>query len=449
MAKLRRIMTDSGRLAACLRRASKRQWDEASTQSWRNARAASLVQYAARHVPYYRNLFQRHRLDPASFRSVDDLRRIPVSTKADLKEQPIENLVSDEYDPASLAAHSTSGSSGIPFTILRGWFDERCLNSIWMRHIPLQGVKPRDRIATLTAHLEGRATGRILIQRALNALGLFQNAKINSLLPAEEILRALGRWRPQRLMGYPGALLRIAEAMRETDATAVAPESLHTFGEVLTPDIRARLETGFKAPVFDLYGSYEFGMVAFQCGQPGVYHVADDAIHLEILRAGEPAAEGESGVLTATNLVATAMPFIRFDIGDLVARGPASCACGWRGSSICEIRGRMLDMFPLPDGREIHPYEIVGKLLVSDSPISQYQLTQETVGLVVLTVVPSSLGPGLIDFDDLHRKIGGVLGGQVRFEIRLVDRIDFEKSGKFRVSRSKVSSMYDEVKSGS
>ncbi len=450
MAKLRRIKNDTGRLMACLSRCPGRPRDALSVQSLRDERAARLVRYAARHVPYYRNLFANHGLDPASFHSVDDLQRIPVSTKADLKKKPIVDLVSDEYDPASLIEHSTSGSSGIPFKILRSWFDERCLNSIWMKHIPSQGVSPGDRIATLTGHRGGRSPDRILIQRILNWLGLFRNTKINSLLPVQEILQALENCRPKRLMGYPSALLRVAEAHRDTRASAVAPKSTHTFGEVLTPDIRQELSRSFGAPVFDIYGSYEFGMVAYECGQSGVYHVADEAIHLEILRNGERVGEGESGILTATNLVVTAMPFIRFDIGDWVARGPASCACGWQGSSICNIHGRMLDMFPLADGREIHPYEIVVKLLASIFTItSQYQLIQESVNRIVLSVVPVSSEIDLSQFDPFRREIAAFLGDQVRFEIRLVDHIDFEKSGKFRVSRSKVRSNYDQVKSES
>ncbi|WP_212750630.1 hypothetical protein, partial [Streptococcus pseudopneumoniae] len=150
----------------------------------------------------------------------------------------------------------------------------------------------------------------------------------------------------------------------------------------------------------------------------------------------------------ATNLLATAMPFIRFEIGDLITRGPASCPCGWRGTTICEIRGRMLDLFPLPDGREIHPYDIVFRLLDSLlSCVSQYQLVQEAENSIGLYVVPISSEISSRRFDAFRREIEEFLGHQVAFEIRLVQVIDFERSGKFRVSRSKVRSNYDQVES--
>jgi phenylacetate-CoA ligase len=413
--------------------------------SWRDKRAAFLVRYAARHVPYYRELFRDHGLDPESFHSIDDLQRIPVTNKADLKERPIEELISDEYDPANLKSYSTSGSSGIPMKILRSWFDDRCLNLFWMKHLPSQGVRPRDRIATLSA-VRGPSAERILIQRALNALGLFRNTKISNLLPVAEILKTLEACRPHRLMGYPGALLRIGEAHRNSRVSNFAPDSVHTFGEVLTPDLRERLSACFNAPVYDIYGSYEFGMAAFECGQSGVYHVGDESVHLEVLKDGVPVGEGENGVLVGTNLLVTAMPFIRFNIGDLVTRGPARCPCGESTSTITNLRGRMLDMFPLPDGREIHPYEITLKLLAARlSSVSQYQLTQETAHSIVLTIVPASPDIQPSHFQAYRDQIASFLGPEINFEIRLVDHIDFEKSGKFRVSRSKVKSNYDEV----
>ena len=103
-------------------------------------------------------------------------------------------------------------------------------------------------------------------------------------------------------------------------------------------------------------------------------------------------------------------------------------------------------MDTLPDGREIHPYEIVFKLLSSNLSItSQYQLIQETENRIVLYAVPVSSEIDLSHFYTLHREIAEFLGPRVIFEIRLVDHIDFEKSGKFRVSRSKVRSSYDQV----
>jgi phenylacetate-CoA ligase len=166
---------------------------------------------------------------------------------------------------------------------------------------------------------------------------------------------------------------------------------------------------------------------------------------VEVLRDGQPVEPGERGEVVVTNLHAYAMPFIRYRIGDLATRGH-SCPCGAPFGTIGEIQGRMIDYFPLPDGRLLHPYEIVSRLVWGpDEWIRQYQLVQERRDRVVLYVVTGTpLAPERAA--EVNAIVRPLLGPEVEFELQPVERIPFESTGKLRPSRSLVHSEYDRVR---
>ena len=105
----------------------------------------------------------------------------------------------------------------------------------------------------------------------------------------------------------------------------------------------------------------------------------------------------------------------------------------------------MLDLFPLPDGRVIHPYALSLKILMPEPRwVDRYRLIQERTDRVVMTVLPSTT-PTAEQLEHARHAAAQVLGPTVEFEIVLVTELQREPSGKFRTSRSYVSSAYDGV----
>src|SRR5262249_38518478 len=147
---------------------------------------------------------------------------------------------------------------------------------------------------------------------------------------------------------------------------------------------------GLGTQVVDWYGSHELGTIAWECTRaPAAYHVADSGVLLEVLEDGRPVVEGESGEVVGTNLYKFSMPFIRYRQGDIVTRGAAVCACGAPFPTIRVIQGRMLDYFPLADGRLLHPYALSTALIdASIAWIRQLTVTQQCETHFVLTIVP-------------------------------------------------------------
>jgi len=415
----------------------------ADVLAYQNARLRVLIDHAYTRVPYYRTLFDLHGIRPDHIRTVDDLRRIPISTKADLQLRPAGELVSEGVDPARLVLRRTSGSSGEPITIRRTRFEEHLLGAFRLRALHQFGLRARDRTVVVMLH---RATdrGRDAAQRMSQLARLYRQTVVNSLLEPAAIIRELRRLRPDALAGYPGVLSNIAPLMEDDDRRVIRPRFVMVGGEVLTPPMRREISAAFRAPVFDTYGSHEFNLLAWECKVTGELHVCDDALVLEVLQDGRAVSVGERGEVVATNLHSFAMPFIRYRLGDVVTRGVDACRCGQPFSVIGAVQGRMLDYFPLPGGRLLHPYHISGAAVREAPWVRQYRVIQESLERIVMHVVPVSEPPPE-EVAKLHERVRALLPPSVAFVIELVARIDLEQTGKFRVSRSLVSSRYDSI----
>jgi phenylacetate-CoA ligase len=404
-----------------------------------------LITHAYRNVPYYRALFDRHGIAPHDIRTAADLTLIPVTTKRDLQQAPAEDLVARGLDPDLLLVHRTSGSSGEPLTIRRTWLEERLGTLFLLRALRDLGLRVTDRRVDIGLLRPHDARDWNLPQRVLRALGVYRKESVDCRSSPEEILRRLEELRPDVIVSFPGVVCRIAQVIAGDRPTTLRPRFFISGGEVLTPPMRRQITEVFGAPVVEHYGAHELGTVAWQCNETGGFHVPDDGVIVEVLKDGRPARPGEVGEVVVTRLHALAMPFIRYRLGDLVTQGAATCPCGAPFSTIFTVQGRMLDYFPLANGRLVHPYELVMIILDRGTRwIGQYQLTQERRDRVILRVVPR-LHPSPEDISWFEQAVREQLGPGIEFQVFLVPEIPMEVNGKFRVSRSLVESAYDGI----
>lgn len=392
--------------------------------------------YAA--VPYYRQLFDRQRLRPADIQGLADLAAVPITTKDDLRARAIDEVVARGVDPQRLITHVTSGSSGEPFAIRRTWSEERLLGAFRLRALHGLGLRPTDRLVSLGIGRPLHPRDHQGPQRAVQALGLYRRRVVSYLRPPAEVWRALRDARPDVVTGSPAALCRLAEAAGDVPAP-VRPRFVASGGEVLDARMRALIGRVFGAPVFDLYGTYEFNLLAWECRSTGLFHVCDDNVILEILRDGQPVEPGETGEVVVTGLHGRAMPFLRYRLGDLATRGPEPCPCGRPFATISAIQGRTLDYFPLPDGRLLHPYELIRQFVPGEEWIRRYRLVQERTDQVTLLIAPLAEPPAE-RLRGLRSTLTSILGPAVALRIALVSDIGDDPVGKSRVAYSLVTS---------
>ncbi|MFN2601977.1 MAG: phenylacetate--CoA ligase family protein [Gemmatimonadaceae bacterium] len=405
---------------------------------FQNRRVRRIVEHAYNRVPYYRRLLDGAGVHPRHIATVADLQLIPITTKSDIKHLPLSDLLAESTDPATLIEHSTGGSTGEPFTVRRSWMEERVLGELRRRTLRLYGANSGALVVVATFHHRPHRNDNRFLELVLNAFGRYRVRSIFCLESPESLLRQFREMAPDVIGGYAGVLSRLAHVIAESGVKTHRPRFILSGGEVLSASAAKRISAAFGAPIYDTYGSHEFSRIAWECPATGDYHRCDDGVVTEVLRNDQPVAEGEEGEIVGTALHSYSMPFIRYRLGDVATQGQDSCLCGQPFSTLGKIQGRVVDYFTMPDGTLLHPYQLAAALKDKGLHwVAQYQLIQESATSIVLKAV-RLIPPSEEDIAEMKRSVETVIGNSVSFDIELVDRLELEDRGKFRVYRSLV-----------
>jgi phenylacetate-CoA ligase len=382
-------------------------------------RFRSILHHAARHSPFYRRRFAEAGVDPDRILHPEDLPRIPITTREDLRRG--QDLVADDHDPAALHRSITSGSTGqrtVSYFDPHGWIIGKYL--LKGRARLACGVRPWDRIALFQESPSNDAVRR--------HVGRQVSYSIHQ--PPEEILDAVRRYAPTVFYGFPSYLMRLAEVSRGS----LRPRRIFTSGEFLDSVTRREIEQAFGASVFDVYGCTEMKEIAWQCPEKRGYHVNADWVLVESVPLEEQE-QHRPNTLLVTCLYNRGMPLLRYRLGDTGTLSEDRCACGRGLPLMAPSLGRQVDYLRLPDGSEVSPYSLTCAIEPT-AGLLQYQIVQESVDRVLVKVVP---GP---EFGvDQRRKIVELLAPilcGVRIDVQTLDRIDHEPSGKYRIVRSAI-----------
>lgn len=401
------------------------------------ARLRSFLESIGRTVPYYRQLFDASGFDVASVQSIADLSRLPLLTKAAIRDN---TRALQAQGATRLIRYNTGGSTGEPLVFYMGM--DRVSHDVaakW-RATRWWGVDIGDpEIVLWGSPIEIGKQDRIKAWRDRVFRSYLLPAFQMSERQMDGYLDQVTRIRPRMLFGYASALALLAAhaERRRRDVTSLGIKVAFTTGETLYPDQRAVIERVFACPVANGYGSRDAGFIAHQCPH-GSMHLSAEHIVVELLDAeGRPVRPGEIGEIVVTHLATREFPFVRYSTGDMAAMATQTCGCG-RGLPVLEkVLGRSTDFIRTPSGNLMHALALIYE--VRDKPgVRAFKFIQaEDLSLELLLVA----GPELDA--EVERKIrDGVLarlgpGGVLT--IRRVAEIAPEKSGKYRyvVSRAR------------
>ncbi|MFO1050457.1 MAG: hypothetical protein U1E52_21470 [Geminicoccaceae bacterium] len=350
-------------------RAERAQWrDPGALRAWQARRLRVLVRHACATVPFYRRLYAQERVDPAAIRSLADLAHLPVITKAQLQAEREDDLLSETRRKEALVTAITSGSAGRPFRTWRDLGLEERRAGYLLRALATAGYRLGDRLLMVVESGERPGTGWTRWRKLT-----FHDRP-------DFVLAEIDRLRPKVLYGYVSALRQVARLARERGHAVHRPSSVVTVSETLDPDTRQELATTFGAPVFDIYGSIEMGVIAWECGARPGFHLAEDSMIAETLPA-----VGGGARLVLTNLHNMAMPLIRYDQGDLTELDDAACPCGRRFRRLTAVQGRVMDAILRPDGSQVSPFQVT--TAVRGAPgVRRFQIVQERPGALTARI---------------------------------------------------------------
>lgn len=416
----------------------RRPLDPEVAASARAKRLAGIVAYALKNVPFYRRLFAGAGRGSSDIRTLDDLAKIPVTTRLELKAAPVDDILSAEFCSDDLFVFRTSGATGVPLAVYQSRSENFLFYLVKLRTLRAMGLRWRDKMIKV----RGRAyTRHPSAWKALQGFGCLRQETVDPGTP-EEVAAALRGKRADVLMGYTGTLARVAQIFAgEPDGTP-RPRFLVGGSETMTPFLRSEIQKGFGAPILDTYICQEAGMLACECPVSGRYHVVDDTVVVEVLRDGVPCRPGEEGEVVVTSLVCRAMPIIRYRLDDRVRLAPGDCPCGRLGLALDRVLGKTQDYFWLPGGREFNPWNLSGLWMGRAPWLRQFEVVQEKPDSVVMRIVPAGTPPPE-EVEALAGESRGILGPGVGFRVEFVPEIKPSPGGKYRVHRSLVRSIYD------
>ncbi|AXS42049.1 phenylacetate--CoA ligase family protein [Breoghania sp. L-A4] len=352
-----------------------------------------LARHARAQVPFY-----RARLD-ALFDSADRFvpeawREVPIFTRPQAQQQVDALRAARVPEQAGATVEGqTSGSTGMSFHHARSALADLASNAMTTRLHRWHGLDFDKRLARITIDWSGRAVlpdGLCGGPWSREGTGEGWHLGIEGSDAAQQAAW-LRRVAPSYLLSYPTAALAILRAAAE-QGPPLPLEAVLTTGEVIGDDTRREIAGLSGGRVVDAYGTQELGQIAGQCPQAPHYHVCAESQFVEIVdAAGDPVPAGAPGRLVVTSFYNFAMPFIRYDTGDLATAGAASCVCGRTLPTIARILGRQRHMFTFPGGRSIWPQASSVEML-RHVPSRQFQIAQTAPLAVEYRYVPQQPG---------------------------------------------------------
>ena len=322
-------------------------------------RLRRLLTLANQHVPHYRALFARLNFVPEAVSSLDELQRLPLLTKGDIRGH------SDALKSSAargLARFNTGGSSGQPLIFWIG--KERVSHDVaakW-RATRWWGVDIGDpEVVVWGSPVELGAQDRLRrLRDRLMRTELLPAFEMSAVRLDEFVVR-IRALEPRMLFGYPSSLALIARHAREHGIALdrLGIKVVFVTAERLYDAQRELIEQVFGCPVANGYGGRDAGFIAHQCPAGGMHITAEDIIVEIVDGEGRPLPPGEAGEVVVTHLATPDFPFIRYRTGDVAALDQDLCACGRGLPMLKEIHGRTTDFILAADGTVMHGLALI------------------------------------------------------------------------------------------
>ena len=408
----------------------------------RDAAIRRMVTYAARTVPFYRELFSREGVDPREIRTADDLDRLPLLDPQAVRAEP------ERYTSESRRArHSLTMRSGSIVRPLELPHDRTSLlaNIAYGERerapvIELCGgsFRPRE----LHIGYETSNFRQVTDFYAANTrMPRPRRTALSMTAPFDEIVAAINAERPDLIIAYGGFLDTFFRMTVARGAEIHPPRVIMYVGETLPEERRAWIEREIGARVVSRYCATEAFKVGYFCERRTGFHLHDDLCHVRVLGSdGTPASPGESGEIVISNLVNHAAVLLNYPMGDLATFSTDRCPCGRGHRLLSEIQGRVEDVLPLASGEHLHP-RAVWAVFRDDRGVLQYQLVQHDLQRFELKLVVAD-EPSFPDSRDRAiRKLRALLGEDAEIDASRHAQLgqdEREKTGKFRAVESRL-----------
>lgn len=405
-------------------------WDQQQVLDYQYQRLTMLLRVAAKKIPFYQKIFKQQQFSVDQFKTLDDLKQLPMLSKDDVRKAGT-SMINTDYQVNQLVVSHSGGSTGMPLTC---YHDLACMKDVyacfWEYHRP--GVKPTDNYATFQGMqlVPARQTkgpywrmNKAMHQRLYSIYHISKET-------IRDYIDDLDRYKPVYFAGYANSIYLLAKLCCEMNIIPQwSPKAVFTTSEQLYPEYKKVIEEVFSTCVWDAYSQDETcaSISQYECGY---YHI-DHAYGYVELDDIETTGQRKVAEIICSSLFNNAWPLIRYRVGDIVEYEPVEYCpkCGRVGPVIHEIRGRTGDVLNTPSGRFFPHISLIVKSLHG---VRQVQLVQKSVDQVVIRFVPSDDFLGTKDEQKIIEAFSKAVGEPIFWSLEKVDKIPRTMAGKFR-----------------
>ncbi len=326
---------------------------------FQEARLKETLEYIAKHSPFYKRMFAKNNINIDDINTIEDLKRIPTTSKNDLQSYNADFLCADSVDIIDYV--TTSGTLGEPVTFALTEGDLQRLAYNEASSFTMAGCTKEDVMQLMTtidrrfmaglAYFMGARELGCGVVRVGNGIPELQwdtinRVKSSACMVVPSFLMKMVDFAQNNNIDYNNSTLKraicIGEALRNPDG------ELTTLGKKIS-------ERWGSLELYSTYASTEMQTSFTECEAHEGGHIPADLIIVELLDDNEqPVKDGEPGEVTITTIGVEAMPLLRFKTGDICIRTSTPCKCGRNSARLSSVIGRKGQMIKFK-GTTIYP----------------------------------------------------------------------------------------------
>ncbi len=392
----------------------------------------------AQNSPFYSRIFRERGITADSFQSLEDLKKLPFTTKNDLRSTYPFGMASVPLGKC-VRLHSSSGTTGNPTVILHTQKDlDEWANQV-ARCMYMVGIRDTDVFQNTSGY--GMFTGGLGFQYGAEKLGcLTVPAAAGNSKRQIKFIRDFGSTCLHIIPSYATRLAEVLYEMGIDPKKDTRLKALFIGAEPHSEEQRQRIEQLFGVKAYNSFGMSEMNGpgVAFECTEQNGLHIWEDYVIVEIVDPVtlEPVPAGETGELVLTTINREAMPLLRYRTRDLTRIIPGECPCGRTHVRLDRFKGRSDDMIILK-GVNLFPIQIETVLMQFKELGSNYLITLETIGNNDEMLIEVELSELFTDDYSVLQRLAKDITRQLKDELLLTPKVKLVAKGSLPTTDGK------------
>lgn len=377
-----------------------------------NEKFLSLFRDAILKSKFYKKLYADHGITINDIKSVDDIKKLPIITKNDIRGCIDDVLITSKFTKTKGYTSGTSGSPLVVYRSYRSVVEE--MASIWAWRYEF-GYEPGMKTVSLRGDLGRTEMSKFDSYSKTLYLSSYNIKKEN----ADWYYNQINKFSPYAIVAYPSSVDNLANILKSINKKLNVPY-VFTASEMLYDNQRSKVQEVFNAKVFDRYGNAERTIAIEQRGDSNYYEVPFYSIN-----------EYRGDCTVTTGLIDPDFPLIRYKVTDIIIPYAYKSIEDENRFKIKQIVGRDDDVLTLPDGTKIGRLDVVLKGI---NHLEYAQFIQQSKDKFTLNLVVT---PDFNQRDeaDIIKNLKYRVGEGMGYEIKKVNKEDIilPKSGKFKL----------------